>query len=302
MISKTYFRYIWLLDTLLEFYPLEFEEIKRLWEELPMSKGESLSLRTFHEHRKGIREMFGVDIVCDKSNGYGYYVKNREVQEEKPLCRWLLKAYSVPHGFTLFNRMKDRVILEEIQKGTEYVSLIIDAMNANVEMIIDYQKYGKDQHRESLHVQPYALKVYSRRWYLLCYVRERDAIRNLALDRMYEVKATRTPFELPEGFDARAYYKSVIGVFVDESKPVKVRLRCYGVNVEYLRAQPLHKSQKEVQTKYGEYSEFTYNLCITPDLVIHLLGMGDKVEVLEPAELRDEMRQRIENMHSLYCQ
>lgn len=118
MISKTYFRYIWLLDTLLEFYPLEFEEIKRLWEELPMSKGESLSQRTFHEHRKGIREMFGVDIVRDKSNGYGYYVKNREVLEEKPLCRWLLKAYSVPHGFTLFNRMKDRVILEEIQKGT----------------------------------------------------------------------------------------------------------------------------------------------------------------------------------------
>ena len=39
-----------------------------------------LPIRTFHEHRKGIEEMFGVIIECDKSKGYIYYIKNPEVR------------------------------------------------------------------------------------------------------------------------------------------------------------------------------------------------------------------------------
>jgi predicted DNA-binding transcriptional regulator YafY len=34
--------------------------------------------------------------------------------------------------------------------------------------------------------------------------------------------------------------------------------------------------------------------------VSQLLAMGDKVEVLEPQELRDEMKKRISNMSNFY--
>jgi predicted DNA-binding transcriptional regulator YafY len=51
---------------------------------------------------------------------------------------------------------------------------------------------------------------------------------------------------------------------------------------------------------HGEFAEFTYRLCVTPELVSQLLAMGDKVEVLEPQELRDEMKKRISNMSNFY--
>ena len=73
-----------------------------------------------------------------------------------------------------------------------------------------------------------------------------------------------------------------------------------GTQAEYLRSTPLHKSQTEGRSKYREFAEFTYRLCITPELVSQLLAMGDKVEVLEPEELRGKMKERIKNMFNCY--
>ena len=168
MISKTYYRYIWLLDTLLNSSPLTIDEINMLWEDCPLSNG-PIPLRTFHEQRKGIKEMFGVEIVCDRSKGNVYYVKNPEVLEEKKLEKWLLRKYSIPQDFVTFNAMKDRILLEEIPQGQAFLNPIIEAMQTNVELRIDYQRYEqeREEHLQTFHFQPYALKVYNRRWYLL---------------------------------------------------------------------------------------------------------------------------------------
>lgn len=290
MISKTYYKYIWLLDTLLTSDPITFDEINMLWEDCP-AFDRPIPLRTFHEHRKGIKEMFGVDIECDRSKNV-YYVKNPEVLDENKLAQWLLRKYSIPQDFATFNGMKDRILLEEIPLGTAFLDAIIEAMQKNMELRIDYQRYESEQkeHLQTFHIQPYALKVFYRRWYLLGYLKERNELRTIALDRILHLKVLSTSFEMPEDFDARKYFANVVGIFVNKDLPVtKVKIRAYGIQVEYLRSTPLHKSQSEVLSKHGEFAEFTYRLCITPELVSQLLAMGDMVEVLEPKELREKV-------------
>ena len=303
MISKTYYRYIWLLDTLLNSSPLTIDEINMLWEDCPLSNG-PIPLRTFHEQRKGIKEMFGVEIVCDRSHGNVYYVKNPEVLEKQKVAKWLLHKYSIPQEFATFNNMKDRILLEEIPLGTSFLDDIIEAMQKNVELQIDYQRYESEQEGENLqefHVQPYALKVFNRRWYLLGYIKEKRDLRTIALDRILDLKILSTSFELPEDFDARKYFANVVGIFVNNDLPVtKFMIRAYGTQAEYLRSTPLHKSQSEGNSKYGEFAEFTYRLCITPDLVSQLLAMGDKVEVLEPETLRERMKEEVRKMKQRY--
>ena len=248
--------------------------------------------------------MFGVEIVCDRSHGNVYYVKNPEVLDKQKVAKWLLHKYSIPQGFATFNSMKDRVLLEEIPLGTTFLNPIIEAMQKNVELQIDYQRYESEQEGENLqefHVQPYALKVFNRRWYLLGYIKEKRDLRTIALDRILDLKILSTSFELPEDFDARKYFANVVGIFVNNDLPVtKVMIRAYGTQAEYLRSTPLHKSQSEGRSKYREFAEFTYRLCITPELISQLLAMGDTVEVLEPLELRDEMKKRISNMINIY--
>ena len=292
MISKTYYRYIWLLNTLLDSDPIPFDIIAMLWEDDPLSDGE-LPLRTFHEHRKGIKEMFGVDIECDKSDGYKYYVKNPEVLNNNRLAKWLLNAYSVPEGFATYKRMQDRVLLEEMPEGKAFVDPVLDALQRDVVIIVDYQGY--EGPHEIYNIHPYALKAYNRRWYLLGFIKEKQAVRTIALDRIIDLKLTNKTFDRPKDFDARKYFANTIGIFVNEELPVKtVRIRAYGVQMEYLRSLPLHKSQQEVLTKGSEYAEFQYRLCVTPELVSTLLSMGDKLEVLEPLILKDTIIKKLQ--------
>ena len=294
MISKTYFRYIWLLNLFLDGEAFTYDEIAELWRNDPCGSGE-LPIRTFHEHRKGIKEMFGVDIECDRSKGNVYYVKNPEVLDKNKLAKWLLRKYSIPKDFATFNWMKDRILLEEIPLGHSFLDGIIEAMLQNVELQIDYQRYANEQeeeHLQTFHMQPYALKVFNRRWYLLGYLKEREALRTIALDRILNMEVLKTSFELPADFDARKYFADVVGIYVNKDNPVtKIKIRAYGVQADYLRSTPLHKSQSEVRSKHGEFAEFTYRLCETPELVNQLLAMGDKVEILEPETLRKKIKE-----------
>lgn len=303
MISKTYFRYIWLLDTLLNSNPLTIDEINMLWEDCPASDGQPIPLRTFHEHRKGIKEMFGVEIACDRSRGNVYYVKNPEVLDEQRLSKWLLRNYSIPQDFATFNGMKDRIMLEEIPLGIAFLDSIIEAMKQNLELKVDYQRYEdkQEEHLQTFHIQPYALKVFNRRWYLLGYLKEQEGLRTIALDRILDLKVLKNSFKLPEDFDVRKFFADVVGVYVNEDLPVtKVKIRAYGVQAEYLRSTPLHKSQSESHSKHGEFAEFTYRLCITPELESQLMAMGENVEVLEPETLKEKMKKRINKMYNLY--
>lgn len=298
MISKTYYRYIWLLNTLLDSDPLTFEEIAMLWQDDPLSDGE-LPLRTFHEHRKGIKEMFGIDIECDRSDGFRYFVKNPEVLNKNRLAKWLLNAYSVPEVFATYKRMQDRILLEEIPGGKAFVDPLLDALQRDVIITVDYQGY--EGPHEIYTMYPYALKAYNRRWYLLGYIEEKQAVRTIALDRIIDLKLSNKTFDRPKDFDARQYFANTIGIFVNEDLPVEtVKIRAYGVQMEYLRALPLHKSQEEVKTKGCEYAEFQYRLCVTPELISSLLAMGDRVEVLEPESVREEIRKKFEKSLSNY--
>lgn len=65
------------------------------------------------------------------------------------------------------------------------------------------------------------------------------------------------------------------------------------IQVEYMRS--LHFSQKEVNTKAGEYSDFQYWLSLTPVLTTKILSMGEKIEVLGPDLLKKEVIRRLFN-------
>ncbi len=301
MISKTYNKYIWILNTLLK-EELSFKEIETRWKNTYLCEG-GLSIRTFHECREGIKDMFGLDIACDRSKGNVYYVKNPEILDKQKTGKWLLQNYSIPQDFVTYNSMRDRILLEEIPRGMDFLNAIIKAMQMYVELQVDYQRYEGEQeeHLQEFHIQPYALKVFNRRWYLLGYIKEKNDLRIIALDRFLDLKVLSKSFELPEDFDARKCFANVVGIYMNKDLPVtKVKIRAYGIQADYLRSTPLHKSQSEGRSKHGEFAEFTYKLCITPDLISQLLAMGERVEVLEPEDLKEEIKNRINQMFGLY--
>lgn len=298
MISKTLNRYIWLLNTLLQQKELTFEEISKRWIDSHLGDGKPLALRTFHVHREAIAELFGVQVKCDPST-YKYYIASLEQLRGDRTRQWLLNSFSLSNMIEAGHNMKNRIIFEEIPRGTEYLQTIIESMQQNLELQIDYQSFY--DHRVTYHIQPYAMKVYHQRWYIVGYLKEQEGIRNIALDRILELELTNEKFRYPDDFDAKKYYSNTIGVYVNENlKPQKVVIRAFGIHVEYMRTLPLHISQNEIVCKHQQYSDFQYKLCLTPELSTQLLAMGDNVEVLEPVELREEIKNRLASAMERY--
>ena len=298
MISKTFNRYIWLLNTLLQQRRLTFEEISNRWKDSCLGDGKPLALRTFHVHREAIAELFGMEVKCDTST-YEYYLASPDELRSDHTRQWLLNSFTISNMIEAGRNMKDRILFEDIPHGTEYIQTVIEAMQRNKELHINYQPF--DGQRASYHLQPYVMKIYNQRWYILGYLKELDGIRNIALDRTLDMELTDDDFTVPDNFDAEEYYAHTVGIFVNEKlKPQKVVLRVYGMQVEYIRSLPLHSSQKEIKTIPGEYCDFEYWLCLTPELTTKILAMGDKTEVIAPDTLREEIIVRLSKSMSRY--
>lgn len=291
-------RYVWLLNTLMQRKSLTFKEICELWDRSSLNDGKALALRTFHQHREAIAELFGVEIVCDTAT-YKYSISSPEELKNNSAQLWLFNSFAISNTIEAGRNMKERILFEDIPSGAEFAQTVVDAMQQNRVLFVDYKPFQGEKFE--LYLQPYAMRVYNQRWYVVGRFKESGAIRNIALDRILRMEITDEEFVLPEDFDASDYYAHTVGIFVNETlKPQRVVLRTFGVSTEYMRTVPLHHSQREIATNGNEYSDFEYNLNLTPELTGKILSKGDWVEVLEPKSLREEVKKYADSISNLY--
>ena len=298
MASKAINRYVWLINTLMQRKSLTFKEICDLWDRSSLTDGKALAVRTFHQHREAIAELFGVEIVCD-TNTYKYSIAQPEELKNNSAQQWLFNSFAISNTIEAGRNMKDRILFEEIPSGAEFAQTVVDAMQQNRVLFVDYKPFQGEKFE--LYLQPYAMRVYNQRWYVVGRFKESGKIRNIALDRILRMEITDEEFSLPEDFDASDYYAHSVGIFVNEAiKPQRVVLRTYGVSTEYMRSVPLHHSQREIATNGNESSDFEYHLNLTPELTSKLLSKGDWLEVLEPKELREKVKEQAQAIADLY--
>ena len=105
-------KYVWLVETLYHAKKITLKEINRRWLDTDLSEGLEIPRRTFHTWKNAVEDMFGLVIMCDKSDGDRYYIENREVLEDDGLQRWLLSTMSVNNTLLENKALSDRILLE----------------------------------------------------------------------------------------------------------------------------------------------------------------------------------------------
>ena len=63
---------------------------------------------------------------------------------------------------------------------------------------------------------------------------------------------------------------------------------------------PLHRSQQLAAYRRGVFADFSYKVCLTPELKARILALGPDVEVLEPLEYREKIKGNIQAMLERY--
>lgn len=296
MAIDTLRRYIWLIETLERLNYAEFERIQEEWERTSLNEfNEELPKRTFRNHINAIADQLCIDIGYRQ--GLGYYIANPEDLRESRIKQWLVSTLSMYNTLIECRDIKDKIIFENVPSSQKFMTTMVQALRSRNSVSFMYQSHFSTE-AHIVEMEPYCLKLFKQRWYVLGRYIEKDELRIYALERMSDVDITDHAYEIPEDFDGEAYFYNYYGIKA-EGNPETIRLKVIPLEAKYMRSLPLHHSQKEIETTDG-YSVFELYLSPTWDFKQDLLSRADQVEVLEPKSLREWMKEMTNKMNKNY--
>lgn len=298
MTKDLFDKYIWLVDTIHRAGRITLDGINDRWLRSKFSEGDRIPLRTFHNWRKAIEQVFDIIIECDRRDGYVYYIENADDMGKGSVRSWLLNTFTVNNLINESYYLKRRILFEDIPSGRQYLTPVIEAMRDSVEIRIVHQSFWRNA-PEGYTVRPYCVKVFKQRWYVVGYCIEREAMRIFSLDRIIGLEVTGNQFSYPKDFDPEAYFADSYGITVADMPAETIRIKVFGANSKYVRALPLHHSQCEVET-CDDYAVFEYRMIPTIELKQEILSRGQFMEVLSPQSFRDEIAREINRMAANY--
>ena len=296
-------KYVWVIETIHRRRKISFKELNRRWLDDDISRGVEIPKRTFDNWRYVIWDMFGISIVNENRGEYRYYIENEEDISKNGLRSWLFNTFCVSNALANSQSVKDRILLEFVPSGQQYLQPIIEAMKENRVINITYHSYWKDE-ENNFDVQPYCVKLFRQRWYMVArstdfYYYEKGP-RIYSLDRIHHLHKTDETFVMPKDWDANEFFAGSFGIIADqhvESQTVKLKVSAGQAN--YIRDLKMHESQEEIE-RNDEYSIFAYRLRPTFDFMQEILRNGEDIEVLEPLWLRQEIAEKIKRMWNKY--
>ena len=113
---------VWIVNTIYKAQKITFEELNRRWmDNVDLSGGEEMLKSTFHKWKWNIFDTFGLMIECEKTAPYRYYIENVDDMKSDGIENWLLSTYSVSNALIESKSIKDRIILEDVPSGREYL-------------------------------------------------------------------------------------------------------------------------------------------------------------------------------------
>lgn len=283
-------RYIWLIDLLYRHGPSTHPTIAERWlRSSQNAEGSDYPKRTFHNDRDAIAEIFGISILCNKQNGYKYYIETPEDLKGNDTNSWILSTLSTIQVVQEGRTLKRRILIEPTPRGEAYLPTIIEAMKNGRKLQLSYSSYWSEG-SSSLELSPYCIKNFRRRWYLVAYPSGGSYPKIYALDRVSNIELSDTHFVYPPEFDAEDYFHNSFGIMVDEDYPVEeVTIKAYGLRVKYLEGLPLHHNQRK-RAEGEDWAEFSLRLRPSYDFQQEVLSYGDEIEVLSPEWLREDIR------------
>lgn len=175
---------------------------------------------------------------------------------------------------------------------------LAEAVRTRREIRMHYRKLSAKR-PETRTVHPYHLASCNGLWYLIAYDTARNAIRTFALSRISHAARTGERFERPGDFDPKTWFAYSFGIFHTDGDPVRVRVRFDPPVSRLVAERQWHASQK-VHPLADDAVELTLDVSNLTEVRNWIMSWGGAAEVLEPATLRDMVREEAARMARRY--
>ncbi len=291
-------KYIWLVDTVMRAGEkgATLSQISNAYVyDDEIGSGGEYNQRSFHRHRKEVKDLFGIEIEC-YSDGSQFRYRVADSGREEYFKRWLLDSIAVNRVLGDSKEVAPYIAVEETR--SEPLPTVLQALKQRQMLQFDYKPFWSDS---ATHFQPHALKMFERRWYLIGRYKEDMRHIILALDRMSALELQDETYERDPEFDVEEMFRDSYGIILKDNEIAveEVWLKVTSYQANYLRSLPLHHSQTEVK-QTDEFSVFCLRVRPTLDFFQKLLSLGNQLEVRKPEWLREKMKEEVHKMMAKY--
>ena len=156
--------------------------------------------------------------------------------------------------------------------------------------------------RTGIRLRPYFIEpsAVGRSVYVIGHDEGAAEFRTYKIERIVQAALTQDRYEIPDDFDADAWLSHSWGIWSsDSTERVTVRLRFDASVARRVRESVWHRSQRLAERADGSV-ELAFEVAGVVEIRPWILGWGDSVEVLAPAELRELVAGTVERAARRY--
>jgi len=135
--------------------------------------------------------------------------------------------------------------------------------------------------------------------YVIGYCHLKDSIRTFKIERIEAAELTSEPYVIPPDFDANEFLGSSWGIVVEEEVKT-IRLRIEDPEIMRIMGETVWHPSQALEKQEDDSVIMTLNVTDTYELLSWILGWGDKLEVLEPPEIRETVMETAEAVREMY--
>lgn len=282
------------------------EDIDSKWRDNTLCDGSSISQKQLQRDRDRILELYGIDIQPRRvdSGVYVYYVRNKEQIKHDSVLRWTMNTLAMAEILAGYSSLRDRIFFEDYSPDPHLLPVVLQAMKCNKQIAITYKRF--ENVSAKVHsVEPFFIKDYQHRLYMIARIAGKKHPCVFALDRILAIEPLEKKFKMPKGLTAEEFFEDCFGVFrPDDMKTERITIRTYGDEMYYINTKPLHHSQVAIgflDLSFG-YCDFQLFLKPTNDFIGFLLSRAERIEVLEPLWLRKKLGSILNSSAKLYAE
>ena len=249
-----------------------------------------ISKSTIQRDLKDIRKKLYLNIKYSKAEN-GYFIHDEDRTSD---IEMMLEPLNLLGTLYIDKNLPNFVFTEKRKpRGMENLTPLIHAIKNSLITEFLYLKYDNSS-QHTRRVEPYALKEFKGRWYLLAVeingrLEEQGNIKTWGLDRIQDLYISNDRFWKKPEFDVAGKFSDSFGIFSDDDKEAEeVILSFTPEGGKYNESYPLHDSQ---ETLINNEQEFRIRLRVklTYDFIMELLSQSESMKVIEPPHPKQKL-------------
>lgn len=291
-------RYILIIEKLGRKQFPSFDEIKNYLSNHDFE----VSNRTIQRDIEQIRSEFGIEIEYNRFKN-GYYINEDLSPDIESFVRFFEIVNTADLLIESLKESKNTLdfISFEAQgslKGIENLKPLLFAIKNRRVISFTHENFYEKTHSNHT-VNPYLLKEYQNRWYLIGTIKPTDEFRTFGIDRISNLVISETTFKPNSKKNPIELFENTIGLTYSLGEVEEIVLSFTPLQGKYIKTLPMHQSQRIL---IDNENEFQIKLRIKPNFELkqQILKLGDNVKVIQPQWLTDEIKTVLTNTLKQY--